>query len=279
MGLPGRIPAARSLLEEPLIIDAHSHVHDPVESHLAALDDAGVDRAVLFGTRPHPERAVDLVSLRREMGVLDSALAGGENSLDKYRTAWAELHEALAAHPSRFIGFGSIPVDLPAEDIAVLIDREVVGRGLRGIGELTPPAGEAARIEPVLAAAHDHGGLPVVVHGSAPTTGEDLRTLSRLAARYPAVPLVVSQLGGTNWMAAIEMVKDTPSMYVELSTANIIFAVRLAIREIPERTLFGSDAPYGDPVLARTTVERVTPPGEVRDLVLGGNLGQLLGIL
>lgn len=279
MCLPCRIPAARSLLEEPLIIDAHSHVHDPVESHLAALDDAGVDRAVLFGTRPHPERAVDLVSLRREMGVLDSALAGGENSLDSYRTAWAELHEALAAHPSRFIGFGSIPVDLPEEDIAVLIDREVVGRGLRGIGELTPPAGGAARIEPVLAAAHDHGGLPVVVHGSAPTTGEDLRTLSRLAARYPAVPLVISQLGGTNWMAAIEMVKDTSNMYVELSTANIIFAVRLAIREIPERTLFGSDAPYGDPVLARTTVERVTSPGEVRDLVLGGNLGQLLGIL
>ncbi|MFF0456054.1 amidohydrolase family protein [Nocardia africana] len=279
MGLPCRIPAVRSFLEEPLIIDAHSHVHDPVESHLAALDDAGVDRAVLFGTRPHPERAVDLASLRREMGVLDSALAGGENSLDRYRTAWAELHEALAAHPDRFIGFGSIPVDLPEEDIAALIDREVVGRGLRGIGELTPPAGAAVWIEPVLAAAHDHGGLPVVVHGSAPTTGEDLRTLSRLAARYPAVPLVISQLGGTNWMEAIEMVKDTPSMYVELSTANIIFAVRLAVHEIPERTLFGSDAPYGDPVLARTAVERVTPPGEVRDLVLGGNLGQLLGIL
>jgi len=32
-------------------------------------------------------------------------------------------------------------------------------------------------------------------------------------------------------------------------------------------------------VLARTTVERITPPGEVRDLVLGGNLGKLLGIL
>ncbi|KAK1176757.1 amidohydrolase family protein [Streptomyces sp. NBS 14/10] len=262
-----------------MIIDAHSHVHDPVESHLAALDDAGVDRAVLFGTRPHPERAVDLASLRREMSVLDNALAGRGNSVDGYRTAWAELHETLAAHPDRFIGFGSVPLDLSEEDIAALIDREVVGHGLRGIGELTPPAGEAARIEPVLAAAHDHGGLPVVVHGFAPTTAEDLRALSRLAARYPAVPLVVSQLGGMNWMEAIELVRDTPSMYLELSTANIIFAVRLAIREIPERTLFGSDAPYGDPVLARTTIERVTPPGEVRDRVLGGTLGRLLGIL
>lgn len=261
-----------------MIIDAHSHVHDPVESHLTALDAAGVDRAVLFGTRAHPERAVDLASLRREMSVLDDALAGGENSIDRYRTAWAELHRTLDAHPSRFIGFGSVPLNLPEQDLAALIDREVVGRGLRGIGELTPPVGEAARVEPVLAAAHDHGGLPVVVHGSAPTTADDLRTLSRLAARYPAVPLVVSQLGGMNWMEAIELVRATPSMYLELSTATIIFAVRLAIREIPERTLFGSDAPYGDPVLARTAVERVTAPGEVRDLVLGGTLGKLLGI-
>ncbi len=261
-----------------MIIDAHSHVHDPVESHLTALDDAGVDRAVLFGTRAHPERAVDLVSLRREMSVLDTALAGGENSSDRYRTAWAELHQTLDAHPGRFIGFGSVPLNLPEHDLAALIDREVVGRGLRGIGELTPPAGEAARIEPVLAAAHDHGGLPVVVHGFAPTTAEDLRTLSRLAARYPAVPLVVSQLGGMHWMDAIELVRATPSMYLELSTATVIFAVKLAIREIPERTLFGSDAPYGDPVLARAAVERVTSPGEVRDLVLGGNLGKLLGI-
>ncbi|GHI04147.1 metal-dependent hydrolase [Streptomyces cellostaticus] len=262
-----------------MIIDAHSHVHDPVDRHLADLDTAGVDRTVLFGTRPHPERAVDLASLRREMKVLDHALAGSGNSIDGYRTAWRELDEALTAHPDRFIGFGSVPLDLPEQDVAAVIEREVVGRGLRGIGELTPPPGQAARIEPVLRAAHDHGALPVVVHGFAPTTAEDLRTLSRLAARYPAVPLVVSQLGGSNWMEAVELVRDTPSMYLELSTANIIFSVRLAIQEIPERTLFGSDAPYGDPVLARTTIERVTPPGEVRDRVLGGNLGRLLGIL
>ncbi|MEU5540225.1 amidohydrolase family protein [Streptomyces sp. NPDC020362] len=262
-----------------MIIDAHSHVHDPVTSHLADLDAAGVDRSVLFGTRPHPERAVDLASLRREMSVLDHALAGRGNDADGYRTAWRELDEALAAHPDRFIGFGSVPLDLPEAEIAAVIEREVVSRGRRGIGELTPPAGGAARIEPVLKAAHDHGGLPVVVHGFAPTTAEDLNTLSRLAKRYPAVPLIVSQLGGMNWMQAIELVRDTPSMFLELSTANIVFAVRLAIREIPERTLFGSDAPYGDPVIARTTVERVTSPGEVRERVLGGTLGELLGIL
>ncbi|MFI8244332.1 amidohydrolase family protein [Streptomyces sp. NPDC085866] len=259
-----------------MIIDAHSHVHDPVEDHIALLDDAGVDRAVLFSTRPHPERATDLKMLRREMAVLDKAIGGRANGVEGYRTAWRELDTVLAAYPHRFIGFRSVPLDLPADRIAEIIDRDVVGHGLRGIGELTPPPGRADLIEPVLRAAADHGDLPVVVHGFAPTTADDLRTLARLAAGYPTVPLVISQLGGLNWMDAIELVRDTPSMFLELSTAHLIFAVRLAIKELPDRTLFGSDAPYGDPVLTRATVERVTTPGEVRDMVLGGTAARLL---
>ncbi|GAA1991176.1 amidohydrolase family protein [Kitasatospora viridis] len=261
-----------------MIIDAHSHVHDPLAAHLGLLDEAGVDRAVLFGTRPHPERAGDLAALRREMAVLERALAGRGATLDAYREAWRELDAALAAWPERFIGFLSVPLGLGTQETAELVEREVVGRGLRGIGELTPPPGGAALIEPVLRAAADQGRLPVVVHGSAPTTAEDLTTLAALARRYREVPLVVSQVGGQHWMQAIELVRDTPNMYLELSTASIVFAVRLAISEIPDRTLFGSDAPYGDPVLARTLVERVTGPGEVRDRVLGGTIAELVGL-
>jgi predicted TIM-barrel fold metal-dependent hydrolase len=240
-----------------VIIDAHSHVHDPVAGHIALLDEAGVDKAILFPTRPHPERATDLAGLRHEMEVLRRALDGGGG----YDVARREWEAALAACPDRFIGF------------SVFADVE----GLRGIGELTPPPDQAGQIEPMLRAAADHGGVPVVVHGAAPTTEKDLRTLGELARRYPNVPLVVSQLGGAHWMDAIELVRDTPNMYLELSTASLVFSVRFAIQEIPERTLFGSDAPYGDPVLARATVERVTRPGEVRDLVLGGTAARLVG--
>ncbi|KAA9151754.1 amidohydrolase family protein [Amycolatopsis acidicola] len=241
-----------------MIIDAHSHVHDPVADHIALLDEAGVDKAILFPSRPHPERARDLAGLKGEMAVLERALSGrGEG----YTEAIEEWEAACAAYPDRFIGFAPM----------------VGGTSPRGIGELTPPPDQAGNIEPTLRAAADHGGLPVVVHGAAPTTRKDLRTLTELARRYPRVPVVVSQLGGLHWMDAIELVRDTPSMYLELSTSSIVFAVRLAVAELPERALFGSDAPYGDPVLARATVERVTSPGEVRDLVLGGNAARLVG--
>ncbi|WP_405945982.1 amidohydrolase family protein [Streptomyces prunicolor] len=260
-----------------MILDAHSHVHDPLDAHLSALDDAGVDRTVLFPTRAHPERATDLDSLRGETGVLERALAGGTGN-DGFALAMRELDEALDAHPDRFLGFGSVPLGRPDAETAARVEREVIGRGLYGIGELAPPPNQAALVEPVLRAADDHAGLPVVVHGFAPTTAADLRTLAQLAARYPKVPLVISQLAGTHWMSAIELARAVPNLHLELSTANIVFAVRRAIHELPTRTLFGSDAPYGDPVVARTTVERVTAPGEVRDRVLGGNLAELLGL-
>jgi predicted TIM-barrel fold metal-dependent hydrolase len=259
-----------------LIIDAHSHVHDPVHRHVALLDEAGADRAVLFGTRPHPERATDLASFKREMNVLHETVAGRPDP-GGYESAWRELDAAVAAYPGRFIGFGKVDLDRPAARIGADVER-IVERGFRGVGELTPRPGEAGRVEPVLRAAADHGGLPVYVHGFAPTTAEDLVTLAGLARRHPGVPLVISQLGGLNWLTAIELARDTPNLYLELSTANVVFAVRLAIEEVPGRTLFGSDAPYGDPVLARATVERVTRPGVLRDQVLGGTLAQLLDL-
>ncbi|HZE38666.1 MAG TPA: amidohydrolase family protein [Stackebrandtia sp.] len=263
--------------EKSLIIDAHSHVHDPVHDHIALLDEAGVERTVLFGTLPHPERATDLDSFRREMSVLERVVGGGPHP-DGFRSAWGQLAAACAAHPDRFIGFGKVRLDLPPERIAEDIERELIGRGFVGIGELTPPPGRAGDIEPVLRAASDHGGMPVVVHGFAPTTAADLATVAGLARRHRDVPVVISQLGGLNWLTAIELARDNANLYLDLSTANIIFAVRLAIREVPDRTMFGSDAPYGDPVLARATVERVIRPGAVRDRVLGGTLARLLDL-
>lgn len=89
---------------------------------------------------------------------------------------------------------------------------------------------------------------------------------------------MISQLGGLNWLTAVEPARETPNLYLDLSTAPAVLAVRPAINEVPDRTMFGSDAPYGDPLIARATVERVTGPGTVRDRVLGGTLTELLGL-
>lgn len=262
-----------------MIIDAHAHVQDPVADHLRALDEAQVERSVLLPTRAHPERARTFQDLHRELASLQERMAKGGVQDDALSAAHQELHAALAEHPSRFIGFGTVPLGLSPEQTRSWIEKEIVDRGLRGIGELTPPPGAfGAVLEPVLAAAADHAALPVMVHGFAPTTGDDLVALGGLARRHPTVPIIISQLGGLHWMRAIELALLTPNLYIEISTVPVAFAARAAIHELPERTLFGSDAPYGDPVLARQLIERVTPRGEVRARVLGGTAAALLGL-
>ena len=135
-----------------MILDAHSHVHDPLSAHLSALDAAGVDRTVLFPTRAHPERATDVDSLHHEMGVLERALAGGSGD-EGFALAMRELDRALTAHPYRFLGFGSVPLGRPDAETAARVEREVTARGLYGIGELTPPPVRLALVEPVVRAA------------------------------------------------------------------------------------------------------------------------------
>ncbi|WP_226900055.1 hypothetical protein [Nonomuraea phyllanthi] len=52
-------------------------------------------------------------------------------------------------------------------------------------------------------------------------------------------------------------------------------AVLFMSRPHPERA---TEAPYGDPVPARATVERVTTSGEVRERVLGATAAVLFGL-
>lgn len=78
------------------------------------------------------------------MSALDRALSGATadsaEAVDEgYAVAWRELDQALAAHPTRFLGFASVPLGRSAAETAATVHRQVVTRGLHGIGELTPP--------------------------------------------------------------------------------------------------------------------------------------------
>ena len=193
------------------IIDGHNHVILPAEQHVAHLDEAGVSRAVLLVARPHPERANN-TRLEREMAALNQTVSGAQNAGDSIRPAMAQLHESISLYPDRFVGFGQVPLNAPATDLRAWVQTEIIERGLRGIGEISVPPGRAALLEPVLRAASDYNGrLPVLVHAFAPQTIDDIRTFATLAAAYPSVPLILGQLGGLNWLDAIEIVKGAAS--------------------------------------------------------------------
>ncbi|MDH6125386.1 putative TIM-barrel fold metal-dependent hydrolase [Kitasatospora sp. GP82] len=200
-------------------------------------------------------RQQTLDGLRAEFARLGSVIAGEQSPREDYRAAVTELREALDAHPEELVGFASVPLGLDSRATGAWLDEQLSRPGIVGIGELTPAPDRARAIEPALAVSADHGGLPVLVHGFAPNTVGDLRTYAALAARFPQVPVIVGAFGGLNWMELVDLALERPNLYIDLSSALQVFAVRMAARVLPEQCLFGSNTPCGDVLATRVMVD------------------------
>ncbi len=118
-----------------MIIDGHSHVTFPVEDHIRAMDQAGIDRTVLFSTTFHPENAKNKQEVIAAMQYLDDLLAGKKGSMVEVRKrSIAELLEAVRRYPDRYIGFGSLPAGLDLESTKNYIEENIQGNRLAGVG-------------------------------------------------------------------------------------------------------------------------------------------------
>ncbi|MET9490905.1 amidohydrolase family protein [Nocardia sp. NPDC006630] len=259
-----------------MITDIHAHVTIDPAAQVARARQAGVDRTVLLSTRIHPEAAETLDGVRAEFARLTAVLGGAAASIDEVRRVTAEVIAALEAHPEETVGFVSAPLILGDTEMKEWFDDYLRRPDIVGIGELTPAPNQAAKIEPALAVSADHGGLPVLVHGFAPNTADDLRTYAALAERYPSVPIIVGALGGLNAMDLIDLAVARPNLYIDLSSALQVFMVKAAAHAVPEQCLFGSNTPYGDVLAARTTVEAAITDPDVLRRVLGENFDQLI---
>ena len=62
-----------------MIIDSHEHLILPIEMQIKKLEEAGVDKAILFTTTPHPEKANTMQEFKNEMSVLFKVLSGEKN--------------------------------------------------------------------------------------------------------------------------------------------------------------------------------------------------------
>lgn len=59
-----------------MIVDSHEHVLFPTSLQLEKIDEAKVDKTILFCTAPHPEKANTLKELEAEMESLNKILTG-----------------------------------------------------------------------------------------------------------------------------------------------------------------------------------------------------------
>lgn len=263
-----------------MIIDSHEHLMIPAGFQLDRMDQAGVQKTVLFATAPHPEKARGLDDIREEMEALQKILAGSNSLEDNCKRLAANtlaLSERIAEYPDRFLGFGPMPLGLTQEAASLWLEQHILKHGFKGVGEFTPGNDmQMHQLETVFKAACVYPGLPLWVHTFHPVTHSGLHILMELCRSYPSVPVIFGHLGGSNWMDAMYFAREHPNVCLDLSAAFSSMAVQIAVRELPEQCLFSSDAPYGSPLLSRQLIEYVCEGPQTSSLVLGGNIARLL---
>ena len=117
---------------------------------------------------------------------------------------------------------------------------------------------------------------PVWVHTFHPVTMYGIKCLMSLCEKYPDIPVIFGHLGGSNWMDVIKFAKGQDNAYLDLSAAFASIATKMALSELPERCLYSSDAPYGEPYLYRQFIEFVSPDKRTAEMALGENISRLL---
>ena len=98
-----------------MIIDSHEHIMLPTELQLKMMDNAGIDKAILFCSAPHPEKATSLNEIETEMAALYKVLAGAnskEANIMRQKKNISDLVSIIKNYPNRFSGFGSVPLGM-----------------------------------------------------------------------------------------------------------------------------------------------------------------------
>lgn len=261
-----------------MIIDSHAHVVLPTERQIEMMDLSGIDKTILFSTLVHPEKSESYEEFIQEMDILNQILNNEINPLEARLRALEEVKDAVIKYPDRFIGFGSVPLSSSSEELNHWIEMIVKDHKMKGLGEFTLGTGQIKLLEPVFQAASNYSSFPIWVHTFHPLNLNDIRELFSLTRKYPNVPVIYGHLGGTHWLQTIALIKETRNAYLDISAFYTTYALSLAIKELPEKTLFSSDFPYGDPFLNKLAVERHASCDEVIQRVLGGNIADLLNI-
>ena len=260
-----------------MIIDGHQHVLKNVAEQIEINRSCSIDKVILFSTVVHPEIANHKAEFVEEMNKLNKILRGELNPKEERLKAIDELISAVNTAPDYFIGFGSCPFGLNMDETAEWIENNIVGNHLKGVGEIALAPGMVASIETLLSYIHDHKKrLPVWIHTFNPMTLTDLKQIVQYARKYHNTKFILGHAGGSHWLELIEMVKDLTNVYVDISASFTVFSVKYIAEALPERCVFSSDLPYGDPLLSIKQIEHLIKDIHIRENILGNNTATLL---
>jgi predicted TIM-barrel fold metal-dependent hydrolase len=225
----------------PALTDPWTTIADPA-AILRRMDEAGIDKACIF---PISNRT--------------------------YEAANQEIAEICKRYPGRFIGFAKHDSNTEKGRIREMLLHECRDLGLRGLKMHSPgPTPESLDVVAEL-------GIPILYHPAR------VAAFEKIAPAYPGVDLILAHLGSDmtidyrESLAAIEMAKQYPNVYLDTSTVVITRYLERAIAELPaEKLVYGTDEPEVDTRLEIFKIRVLKLPKQKEEMILGGNMLRLL---
>jgi predicted TIM-barrel fold metal-dependent hydrolase len=292
--------------------DAHCHFFSPnffaglaAQKGVKAEDPAGAVTTALDWEHPHTTAAL----ADRWAGELDRHRVTRAALIASAPNDAASVAEAVARHPTRFVGF--FMFDPTAPDAEARLDRTLAQPGLRGVC-LFPAmhrfglADEAART--VIAAVANRPGCVLFVHCGVLSVGvrRKLGLPSRFEMRFgnpldlqgpalehPELPIIVPHFGAGLFREALMLADVCPNVHLDTSSSNSwmryhpgltlpdVFRTALGVAG-PDRLLFGTDSSFFPrgwqrPVhdQQRAALEQLKVDASVAGRIFGGNFDRL----
>lgn len=278
-----------------VLIDSHTHVFAPEQSAARAAISARdptfaeiyADPAAKMATSPDLLVAMDEAGIDRAV-VAGFAFTGAQDAQLQNDC----ILESARSAAGRLIPLATVNPVLPGWEAAA---RHAIDQGARGFGELRPhnqdwdPLGPQGRR--LCGLARD-AGLVLLWHVSEPvghaypgkSGGVSPTELIEVATAWPGLPMIAAHLGGgaSFYLEMPEVRNATESLYFDTAAASLLYddasVARLVALAGPDRVLFGSDYPLLSP---RRQLQRITAllPGDSAQAVCGGNADKLFSDL
>ena len=236
-----------------LVIDAHCHVgygqamtapwttRAPVEIVLRHMEEAGIDRTVIFPV----------------------------NDAD-YEKPNQRVAETCGHYQGKFIGFAKHDPETERGRIERLLRHEVENLGLKGLKLHKLPTREVLDVVAGLR-------IPIIYHPKEVSMFHMIAGGYPQITFFMAHMGCYLSKDVTWHYQAIDIARRYPNVYLETSGVVAQSFLELAVQELgPDRILFGSDGPENDSRLELFKIRllKLTPDAEAK--VLGGNVQRLL---
>jgi len=161
-----------------------------------------------------------------------------------------EMARVVKKYPDRFRAYWSINPNYP-ERIEKQINLFSMMEGFVGFKFLSDyhkyPI-TSPRYQPALEYAEDHE-LLVLMHTWGKSPYDSPALVEKLAEKYPHVTFLMGHSGYGEWEKSIQVARDYPNVYLELTAAYAVNGViEWMVKEAgSEKILFGTDLPWFDP--------------------------------